>query len=56
MKKEISPALAVIIIVVVVAILGFAGYKFFLQPSKPRWTPPPNYGAPAPYGAPVTPR
>lgn len=56
MKKEISPALAAIIIIVVVAILGFAGYKIFLQPKRPSWTPPPNYGAPAPYGAPATPR
>lgn len=56
MKKEINPALAVIIIVVVVAILGFAGYKVFLQPKRTNWTPPPNYGAPVPYGAPATPR
>jgi len=34
MKKEISPAVAIIIIVVVVAILGFAGYKIFLEPKK----------------------
>jgi len=56
MKKEISPAVAAIIIAVVVAILGFAGYKIFLQPKTPDWTPPPNYGAPVPYGAPVAPR
>ena len=56
MKKEISPALAVIIIVAVLVILGFAGYKFFLQPKRPSWTPPSNYGAPAPYGAPAVQR
>jgi|GEM_PF-1830959 tryptophan-rich sensory protein len=56
MKKEISPAVAIIIIVVVVAILGFAGYKIFLEPKKPKWTPPANYGAPVPYGAPAAPR
>lgn len=56
MKKEISPALALIIILVVVAILSFAGYKLVLQPKKPSWTPPPNYGAPVPYGTPAAPR
>jgi|FaiFalDrversion3_1042247.scaffolds.fasta_scaffold67290_2 hypothetical protein len=56
MKKEISPAVAAIIIAVVVAILGFAGYKIFLQPKTPDWTPPPNYGAPVPYGTPAAPR
>lgn len=52
MKKEISPVLAAIIIVVVVAILGFAGYKLFLQPKAPDWKPPANYGA-SQYGQPL---
>lgn len=51
MKKEISPVVAAIIIVVVVAVLGFAGYKLFLQPKAPDWKPPANYGA-SQYGQP----
>ncbi|MCS6829519.1 MAG: hypothetical protein RMM08_02640 [Armatimonadota bacterium] len=51
MKKEISPVIAAIIIVVVVAVLGFVGYKIFLQPKAPDWTPPANYGA-SRYGQP----
>lgn len=51
MRKEISPAVAVVIIVLVLAVLGFAGYKIFLEPKPPKWTPPANYGA-SQYGAP----
>lgn len=55
MKKEISPVSAAIIIVIVVAVLLFAGYRMFLQPKAPKWTPPPNYGA-STYGPTQTPR
>lgn len=51
MKRNISPLTAAVVIVVVVAILVFAGYKIFLQPKAPKWTPPANYGA-SQYGAP----
>lgn len=51
MKRNISPVTAAVVIIVVVAILVFAGYKIFLQPKAPEWTPPANYGA-SQYGTP----
>lgn len=51
LKKNISPITAAVIIVVVVAVLVFAGYKIFLEPKAPEWAPPANYGS-SQYGAP----
>ncbi len=59
MDKANNPTkVAVVVIAVVVAIaLAIFSYQRFMVPKKPpAWTPPANYGAPVPYGAPVMPR
>ncbi len=59
MDKSTNPAkvVAVVIAVVVAIALAFLSYQRFMAPKKsPAWTPPANYGAPVPYGAPATPR
>lgn len=52
MNKQVSPVVAAVIIVVVLAVIAFAGYKLFLEPEKPRWSPGASYGAPG-YGQPM---
>ncbi len=58
MQNTTNPAkIAIAVIAVVVAVaLAFFSYQRFMAPKKPSWTPPANYGAPVPYGAPATPR
>lgn len=52
-RKKIAIA---VVAVVVAVVLAFISYQHFMVPKKPAWTPPANYGAPVPYGAPATPR
>lgn len=52
MNKLVSPVVAAVIIVVVPAVIAFAGYKLFLQREKPLWSPGTSYGAPG-YDAPM---
>lgn len=46
MNKQVSPVVAAVIIVVVPAVIAFAGYQLFLEPDKPLWSPGTSYGAP----------
>lgn len=52
MNRQVSPVVGAVIIVIVVVVLVVAGYKLFLEPEKPRWSPQAGYGAPT-YGQPM---